>query len=155
MFDAVFATAATPDLAAINRYLPSGLRMSSAHIIPAGTLSLNAGVTAGRYSVTPLVSIDASTIVHAVNQILSSVEFKVPHERKNNGEMKDIRKLMYECRFCQETQSVHALLSMLPGATCRPSELIAAIFPDARFSDFLVRRVECLCLRDGQFVQLP
>ena len=75
-----------------------------------------------------------------------------------NGKIveKDLRPLVHRIEYYTHDEAVciEALLSMRAGQTCRPVELLHVMFPSKRFSDFLVRRIECLRDEQGSLVSI-
>ena len=60
---------------------------------------------------------------------------------------KDLRPLVLDLRCAGDPPVIDALLGLEPGRTCKPSELVEAIFPGVPFTEFRVARTACL-MRD-------
>jgi len=155
MFDAVLLEPPPPP-DTINRMLPGGLRITAVRPLAGKSISLNAAIAAGRYVFVPFEPMEREAADEAVGRILDSAEVRIVSERGERAVEKNLRPLIYELKYYAHDGAVciEALLSMRPAATCRPAELVQAMFPDKKFADFLVRRVECLVDDSGRLTPL-
>jgi hypothetical protein len=87
----------------------------------------------------------------AVDDALSASVLPVVVSKNGRTRTKDIRPLIRELRTGEGTAtSIEAVLTLQPGATCRPSELLAALFPGQDFFNFIVARSSCLIQKNGR-----
>jgi radical SAM-linked protein len=156
LFDSAVIGNTPPNESQINRFLPHGCEILSAHKISPAAKSLNAAITAGMYRFGFFAQIDPDEAMEAVGRILSSKQLLILPERKGRIKEKDIRPLIYsiECNLHDGLLYIDAMMSMLPGATCRPVELVGVLFPGRRFSDFSITRTGCFCRDKQRFVAL-
>jgi|WetSurMetagenome_2_1015567.scaffolds.fasta_scaffold00017_76 radical SAM family uncharacterized protein/radical SAM-linked protein len=148
MFDAVLLTMFPGLVREINRWLPDGLVIADAREIPPKHTSLNAEICAGRYLFKPLnvhapTEFTEQTLDAAIRSFLSRTEAVVEIEKEGRSLRKNVRSLVLSLTAGGDT-SFGAVLSMEPGATCKPQELLSALFPEFSSWDFLATRTECL-----------
>ena len=146
MFDASMLREWTPDIAAINAWLPLGLRINAVRTLPGKPVALSAAITAARYAFVPLVPLAKEYLASAVAQVLEQSEILLSTEKDTGIVVKDLRPLIHGLSVGSDAEGacVHATLSMLPSATCRPADLLAVLFPNQPVHDFKVVRLECL-----------
>ncbi|MBD3392647.1 MAG: TIGR03960 family B12-binding radical SAM protein [Chitinivibrionales bacterium] len=156
LFDAALTAPAPPDPRTVNRWLPDGLCLETCTPHGEKPPSLNASVVAGRYVFVPHHPVTREAVRAAVDLVRNSRRLTVPVEKKGAVTEKDLRPLIHRIEYYMHESAVciEAVLSMRGGSTCRPAELLRALFPDKRFSDFLVRRIECLADEQGKLVSL-
>jgi hypothetical protein len=130
--------------------LPPDLRVMSLVPLDETGPSLSASIKAGRYRFTPAGTMDVSAVRKAIDGALRETALPVTISKNGRTRIKDIRPLIRELRLEEEGRPVlEAVLSLEAGATCKPSELITVLFPQSRFTDFLVARHECLIEKNG------
>jgi radical SAM-linked protein len=156
LFDVQLIRPSQPRAEKINRWLPNGLRIENVRKVDGKPESLNATITAGHYVIVPHGAMQRNEVRGAVEHIRNSKQLIIDIERKGTHGKKDLRPLIYKVQYYTHdgVVCIDAVLSMLAGKTCRPSELLHTMFPAKRFSDFFVRRIECLRCRDNRFVPM-
>jgi len=154
-FDMAMVISISGDPLRINTMLPPDLRVVSLVPLSEGSPSLSASIKAGRYRFTPAGTMDVSAMQRAIDGALNKTALPVTISKNGGTRIKDIRPLIRELNFEeQENVVLHALLALEAGATCKPSELITVLFPQSRFTDFLVARSECLIEKNGALAGL-
>jgi radical SAM family uncharacterized protein/radical SAM-linked protein len=154
-FDATAAAPITGDPLRVNAMLPPDLRVVSVNRIDGKCPSLTSSIKGGRYRFIPVGAMEAITVRKAINDVLEATTLPVTISKNGGTRIKDIRPLIQELRLNnQDSVALQAVLSLDPGATCKPSELISVLFPRCRFSDFLVTRSECLIRSNGNLTGL-
>jgi radical SAM family uncharacterized protein/radical SAM-linked protein len=149
-FDMITVAPVTGDPLRVNAMLPAGLQVLSMAALPQGMPSLSSSITAARYRFVPIGGMDGRALRDAVDAVNSQAAVPVTIVKNGETKTKDLRPLIRELLVDKNEQSaVQAVLSLEPGATCKPSELIMALFPGRRFTDFLVTRSECLVRKGG------
>ena len=135
-----------PNPEQIDRWLPAGLKIVEMIMSPVKPAPLNAAITVGHYVFVPNGPLAAADLRRAVDTVRNSQTIPIVIERKDRKVAKDLRPLVHSIEYYSHGTAacIDAFLSMLPSKTCRPTELLSVMFPQKRFFDFLVRRVECL-----------
>jgi radical SAM-linked protein len=153
LFDMVLTEAAQPHASTINGWLPQGLRLETLRSSQQKPDSLNANIVAARYVFVPHRVISGAALRKTVESVKNSKSLPVVSERNGQIVEKDVRPLIHKIEYYShhDAACIDALLSMQARNTCRPVELLKVMFPEMRFSDFLVRRIECLTLDNGKF----
>jgi len=129
----------------VNRLLPAGLKIKSfGKIIEKG--SLNAMISASRYRIYPPDGFTADAMRGMSELIDGKTEIIVSREKDGRSTQKNIRPAIISISVNGDDSNPYweVLLSLTPGTTCKPSELVSALCPNEKFSDFLVCRVECV-----------
>lgn len=148
-FDAVITANFTGDLLCINRWLPENLQVINIVSISPEQTSVNASVKAVIYRIRPDFDTEPKTIAEAMKNILKSEKIEIVSEKKGKIRCKDIRPGILDLSLRQELfMEIEAVLSMGSGRSCKPSELIKAMFSQMQFSDFLVCRKDVLYSSD-------
>ncbi|MBN1307554.1 MAG: TIGR03960 family B12-binding radical SAM protein [Chitinispirillaceae bacterium] len=142
-FDAAMTDEPEIDLLLMNRWLPEGLKIEEFYTIPKGAPSLNESITAAVYHFLPLESIDRQTTAERIGEILSRESIIVAIEKKGVKKEKDIRRGIVNLSLADQGNLLKAVLSIKLPYSCKPSELLTALFGD-RIPDFLITRQECL-----------
>lgn len=154
-FDMALLTPVTGDPLRVNAMLPPDLRVLSMITLEQAGPSLSASITAGKYRFTPAVTLDASEVRKAVDDAMNAAALPVIVSKNGSTRTKDIRPLIRELRLEDQGRPVvEAVLALDPGATCKPSELLTALFPERRFADFVVARSACLIRKNGKLVAI-
>ena len=149
-FDTTTVAPINGDPLRMNAMLPPDLRVVSMIRLDEKCPSLSASITAGRYRFIPIGAMEAITVRKAITDVLEATTLPVTIVKNGGTRVKDIRPFIRELQINnQESVVLEALLSLDPGATCKPSELISVLFPQCRFTDFLVTRNECLMRNNG------
>jgi radical SAM family uncharacterized protein/radical SAM-linked protein len=136
----------------INRRLPAGLVVVDFEEIPAKFASLSADICAAAYLFEPLGAplmqgFTAQSLETAIRSFLSGTEAAVTVVKEGRTSSKNVRPLVRSLASINNTDgppSFSAVLSMAPGKTCKPQELLQALFPGLSCWDFLATRRECL-----------
>jgi hypothetical protein len=142
------------DCGEINRFLPDGLRMKRCFEIPPRHVSLNEDICAGAYSfafskASGLPYINTPSCADRIQAFLAHGEVwvqKAAHKDARESIKKNIRRLVHSVvpLDTASSQSFHAVLSMEPKNTCKPADLLSALFPEMPVSAWIVCRTECL-----------
>jgi radical SAM-linked protein len=155
-FDIVMNGAVALDaFPSINRWLPRGLSIKNNGREVSEKESLSTLIVAGKYVFLPGFDISAGELLRTIEETLCQkdiiVSDSVREQREENRRGKNIRPLIEGLRLAEGEgkAGLEAVLSMMPKATCRPSELCAGLFPGRRFEDFIIYRKECLKRREG------
>ncbi|MCL2218784.1 MAG: TIGR03960 family B12-binding radical SAM protein [Chitinispirillia bacterium] len=129
----------------VNRWLPAGLKVKSCGKI-IGKVSLSAMITAARYRIYPPNGFNAGRMREALELIMGKQEVIVTREKNGQAAQKNIRPAITGASVNGDDSNPYweALLSLVPGTACKPSEFVTALCPDKKFSDFSVCRVECV-----------
>jgi radical SAM-linked protein len=156
MFDLVTPGQLNADISAINGFLPEGLLVAGFREVPLKHISLNVAICAGSYCFTithPSISQTGirDTIESRIGAFSSRSEAVITVVKDGVSSSKDVRPLVISLSNSggDDERSFFAVLSMEPKKTCKPSELISALFPELSPSDFLVSRKSCLHKEDG------
>jgi radical SAM family uncharacterized protein/radical SAM-linked protein len=152
MFDAVMREQPSDLCAEVNRRLPQGLAIVDFEEIPAQHASLSADICSADYLFEPLGAplpqgFTAESLDAAIRAFLSGTEALVTVLNKGRTSGKNVRPLVHSLTSNERTDgppSFSAVLSMGPGKTCKPQELLTALFPGLSSWDFLSTRKECL-----------
>jgi radical SAM family uncharacterized protein/radical SAM-linked protein len=132
--------------ASVNQWLPAGLELRDAVLMPSIENSLSEIAVAATYVFFPLFDIAPNALVAAVAGALGQSSIRICEKAADHAGdqtiFKELRPLIKELRSVEErgAAGVEAVLSLLPKATCRPSELVAGLFPDRAFEDFSIHR---------------
>jgi radical SAM-linked protein len=145
LFDFALLSRTAPELASLNRLLPSGLDITEAAALPGKPKSLMSVTIAGVYRIVPLVAVSLGEAGAAVESFMSKESVEVMPQREGKP-AKDIRPLVEHVRVIagSDGPAMEAILSLRGGATCRPEELIRALFPGRHWGEFLVTRTQLL-----------
>ncbi|MBN1130381.1 MAG: TIGR03960 family B12-binding radical SAM protein [Chitinispirillaceae bacterium] len=141
-FDVLTDTPLQVPVSAMNAMLPPDLQLLSYSRCAVPVDSLTASIKAGRYRFVPFLPIAKEDRAVRVAGVLAVQALPVTVVKNGGTTVKNIRPLVHDCTLVD--QGIEAVLSMVPGATCKPAELIKALFPERQFADFLVCRTECL-----------
>lgn len=151
-FDIDLAAPPHGDADRLNGLLPDGLRIVSWRAVGNGISPLSVSIVAGRYLFAPLEPVPQPELRERIKSFLGREAFPVSITKNGQTMSKNIRPLVRSLHEAGET--VEAVLSLEPAATCKPSELVTALFPEKSFADFLVRRVACLIRSNGAMAQV-
>jgi radical SAM family uncharacterized protein/radical SAM-linked protein len=158
LLDMTTTTALTIDCASINVFLPDGLCIKRYFEIPLRHISLNEDICAGSYLFTFSAAagsaiIDNAQLCGSVSQFLAQRDVTITVEKSGTSRGKNVRGLVHSIVIASNEgcTSFEAVLSMEPKNTCKPSELLAALFPDHHPSAWIVCRRACLHREHGTF----
>jgi radical SAM family uncharacterized protein/radical SAM-linked protein len=143
-------------IVSINRWLPAGLEIRAVVRLSSLGESLSAIAAAGKYVFLPLFDGAEKTLDGFVENALAQNAITVDASAGDRAPPKDIRPLIRDLRTVNEqgAMGIEAVLSLLPKATCRPSEFVAGLFPDRAFEDFSIHRYELLKRQGEKFVTI-
>ena len=141
-FDLYSSEPLSGDPLALNAMLPPGLRLQSWKHSDAHGPSLSASIVAARYRFRFAAPPSAADLLSLVEGFLSRPSVTVKTVKDGTEKTKEIRPLVIELRAAADEPGpfIDALLSLRPGATCKPSELVEALFSGRPFHDFDVAR---------------
>lgn len=152
LFDAILTMPLSDGQAeSVNRWLPKDLRVTAVAGLPAKPMPVNAAIAAARYRFLPM-SDSPLPMAGALRRFEASGEVVVECEKEGVRAQKEIRSLVHGITETPGAPGFDATLSLLPGKTCKPSELVRALFPGLSAADFLITRLECLMRKDGNLV---
>jgi radical SAM family uncharacterized protein/radical SAM-linked protein len=139
----------------INRWLPDGLWAKSCGKI-LEKASLNSTITAARYRIFPPGNLTAEEMAAMLERLNESQEIIVKREKEGRAIAKNIRPGIISASVHSGVSGMNsddhaagapcweAVLSLVPGSTCKPSEFASALCPKEDFGGFFVCRVECV-----------
>jgi radical SAM family uncharacterized protein/radical SAM-linked protein len=141
-------------VATINNMLPADLPVRSYVPLREGGVSLTASIKAACYRFTPLDAILPQEISERIASALDAHDLPVRVVKNGKEAVKNIRPMIKDLAINNQDAVVSftATLSLDPGATCKPLELIKALFPERLFTDFIGCRESCLVERQGNLV---
>lgn len=135
----------------LQKWLPDGLQVIKNTLHENKPVSLSAATVAARYSLIPVEQVAPARLTEAVKRIVSSKTLKTRIKKKGKEVEMDIRPSIYDMRVEKKYGIMHiqVILSMLPGRTCRPVDLIPCLLPGKEAGDFLITRLICLQDNNG------
>jgi radical SAM family uncharacterized protein/radical SAM-linked protein len=128
---------------AVNKLLPVDLSLVSFRTITDNKNSLFSSINCAEYLFTPLFEGNPGFINESINLFLDQEAFVLKSEKGGNIIEKNIRLGVRSIKMEGQSSMFKAELMLGSGKSCKPLELIAAVFPQNRFSDFLVERLTC------------
>jgi radical SAM family uncharacterized protein/radical SAM-linked protein len=131
------------EIESINRLLPQDLTLLNFKSLIDTKNSLFNSINCAEYLFTPIVDLDSDQTADIIDQFLALEEYKLKIEKGEKTTEKNIRSGVREITFERGSSVFKAELMLGSGKSCKPLELIAALFPQLRFADFLVERVLC------------
>ncbi len=137
-------------------WLPEGLCINESTLLAKKPVSLSAATVAANYTLIPVGTLDGDQLLNAVKNVLASKNLFVTVIKKGKHIEMDIRPYIYSLILEKKygTMYINAVLSMLPGKTCRPADLITCLLPEERKTDFLITRLACLQDNKGVFEKI-
>jgi len=143
-FDMETASQLDGDPLVINRWLPAGLRIKSYGKLLDKT-SLNSAIAAARYRISPPRGFSLGRMRETLDNINAKKEIIIQREKNGKVTEKNIRPAITDTSVCDgDNPYWEAVLSLTPGASCKPSEFVSALCPNENLSDFLICRTECI-----------
>jgi hypothetical protein len=144
LFDAVM-TQVIDAAIDLEPWLPDGLSVRAMRFMPHKPQSLNASIVAARYRIEPPDALREEIAARA-SAIVQRESVRVNVTKKGAPISKDIRGLIYSLDAVQGERGevLQATVAMKPGATCRPDDLVAALFEECSPREILVARYACL-----------
>jgi radical SAM family uncharacterized protein/radical SAM-linked protein len=142
-FDVATTVPIDGDPLRLNAMLPQDLRVLSCSMLSGTEGSLTSSIVGARYLITAETNPDAAALTASIRHIMSRTTQPITIIKNGVVKTKDLRPLVEELSLNADG-SLEALLTLLPGATCKPSELVALLFPGHPFNEFVVVRRACL-----------
>lgn len=146
-FDAVMVNRITEvlDPLVVNRWLPEGLSVQECISIGPEEPALNASIYAAEYRFEPLAVIDRDIIAERIATVIAQQAIVLTVEKKGQKKSKDIRPGILNLLLPElGTPGWRATLAMHGSTSCKPSELVTALFEHLHSTDFLITREACL-----------
>lgn len=146
-FDAVMVNRITGvlDPLAVNRWLPEGLSVQECIPISPEEPSLSASIYAAEYRFEPLTIIDREVIAERILWVTTQQAIVLTVEKKGQKKSKDIRPGILKLQLLELGESGWcATLAMNGSTSCKPTELVTALFEQMHLSDFHITREACL-----------
>jgi radical SAM family uncharacterized protein/radical SAM-linked protein len=151
MLEVTLSSRLSIECATVNDFLPQGLCIRKYFEIPLRHQSLNEDIRAGHYSFSFSSSsgyswLDSPVVGERISRFLAAPDVPVVVQKDGEKRVKNIRRLVLELAVAEKEgiPSFEATLSLEPKNTCRPSELLAALFPETEASRWIVCRKQCL-----------
>jgi radical SAM family uncharacterized protein/radical SAM-linked protein len=134
----------------LNQWLPGGLSLKEMKRFDLRPEPVSSETIAARYLFEPVEQQDSADMDARIQQLTTAEMFTVCKEKDGHIASKDIKPLIRSIALRPFPQGsvIEAVLSLLPGKTCKPSELIAALFPEKKMWDFLVTREKLIGIAD-------
>lgn len=140
-FDAIMTESLSNDILSVNKWLPDDLRLVEVKSLPPKLPSLNSSITSALYKFTHYSEIEPGVLEKRIADILSLQKIDVTIEKNGELKVKDIRGGIIDLSVSLCGFEAH--LSMIPNCSCKPSELIKALFPESGITEFKVVRACC------------
>lgn len=141
-FDITTTCAYDVNLTEINRWLPKGLVLLTVEPLSGDMTSLNASIKAALYRFVPFNNAHLDGIVEKITTFTDADTVEISVEKNGLFTQKNIRKGVISLTV-SGGDSFDAVVSIQDGATCKPSELIRALFEQGTLNDFLLSRMAC------------
>ncbi len=156
LFDIMCSEQVTIDRDFLSSFLPNGITIKKCRLLPGKPESLNAAILAATYCFKSLEPVKEEALSLAIKTFLSTNSIMIQRERKGKTQVVDLRSTVYNLTIeeLDGTIYINGVLSMIPGKTCRPAELLAYLFPEIVPTGFLVTRTACLQNSGGTFSQV-
>jgi radical SAM family uncharacterized protein/radical SAM-linked protein len=152
-FDITTIRAYDVNLQSINRWLPNGLILSTVKPLMGDTTSLNALIKAAQYRFTPFNKALMDGINGRIDAFTASDTVEISVEKDGLFTQKNIRKGVISLTV-SSPDSFDAVVSIQDGATCKPSELIRALFENVTLNEFLLSRIACFRKNGSNLVEV-
>jgi radical SAM family uncharacterized protein/radical SAM-linked protein len=131
------------EIETINHLLPQDLTLLNFKPLTDSKNSLFNSINCAEYLFSPIPDLNPDLVSQSITQFLALEEYTLKIEKGEKTTEKNIRAgvrgITTECG----STVFKAELMLGAGKSCKPLELIAALFPQYRFADFLVERVLC------------
>ncbi|MBD3314722.1 MAG: DUF2344 domain-containing protein, partial [Chitinivibrionales bacterium] len=127
-------------------WLPKGIEVVGVRPLRGKPAALESRMVAARYRLTMWGAVNRSGMERAVATMLERESVVVSSTKKGRLVERDIRPMVFELRVVDEAggSAIEAVLEAKPGRTCRPDDLIRALFPQRHPADFRMVRTGCL-----------
>ncbi|MDD5676131.1 MAG: TIGR03936 family radical SAM-associated protein, partial [Chitinivibrionales bacterium] len=152
--EALAPIAVTP--ADINHFLPSDLQVLGLDLYTPDAQSLFQRIVAGRYHFECPANLPAEQVAKAINNFNTAPELVISIVKKEMSVPLDLKKCVYKIESGSETTppSFDATLALLPHNTCKPNELLSAIFPLSPAVSFVACRQFLLVENNGDLIPI-
>ena len=131
----------------LNRWLPGGLEVKQCIKNERPLPSLNSTIIACRYKIYPPKNkFTKDEMAGMLNKLNSRTEIIIEREKKGVISKRDIRPAIKTAVLGEDERSAYwdVVLSLIPGASCKPSEFVSFFCPNDDFNNYSVCRAECL-----------
>jgi radical SAM-linked protein len=130
----------------LNRWLPNGLEVKLCIKNEKPAASLNSTITACRYRIYPPDKFTKDEMYDMLGALNARTEIIVEREKKGVLSKRDIRPAIMSASLYEDEKSAYwdVVLSLAPGASCKPSEFVSSLCPNEDFNNYSVCRAECL-----------
>jgi radical SAM family uncharacterized protein/radical SAM-linked protein len=139
----IVTTEPLKEIETINRLLPQDLKLLNFKPLIDQKNSLFNSINCAEYHFTPILDLKADQTADTIAKFLALEEYNLKIEKGEKTTEKNIRSGVRGITIDSGSSVFKAELMLGAGKSCKPLELIAALFPQDRFSDFLVERVLC------------
>ena len=155
-FDLTTTALIDNDMLRLNSMLPPDLRVRLCSQISVAAQSLTESIVGGRYRIIPYEKTLRDAAAGAIEKVLAEKETLVLVTKNEVTKEKNIRPFIHSVSSGTglEGPCIDAVLSLKAAATCKPSELVKTMFPESKFTDFLVVRKSCLIENAGKLVPI-
>jgi len=141
-FDIAMTRRCDIDPLIMNQWLPAGLSIDGFNEIPSNTPSLNDAIHSTVYRFSPVDAVDCEALFHRIGEIRQSGSIVVETEKRKERYRKEIRPGISEIE-AHADGSWSAMLSLKPPCSCRPAELLSAVFADKTPPRLIITREVC------------
>lgn len=131
------------EIETINRLLPQDLTLLNFKSLVDLKSSLFDSINCAEYLFNPIINLNPDQTAETIAQFLALEEYNLKIEKGEKTTVKNIRAGVRGITIESGSSVFKADLMLGAGKSCKPLELIAALFPQYRFADFLVERVLC------------
>ncbi|HEX2957941.1 MAG TPA: TIGR03960 family B12-binding radical SAM protein [Chitinispirillaceae bacterium] len=131
------------EIESINRLLPQDLTLLDFKPLNDHKNSLFNSINCAEYLFAPLLDLNPDLIEDTIGRFLGLEKINLKIEKGGKTVEKDIRAGVRSIDIEPGSSVFKAELMLGAGKSCKPLELIAALFPQNRFADFLVERLIC------------
>ncbi len=140
----------------LNSMLPPDLRVLSCRLVAEHAPSLSSSIVAATYRIEPIGDTPGTEAMRlAVADAVARTSLPVKVVKDGTARIKELRPLILGLTFSERgVPGIEALLCLEPGKTCKPAELIEALFPGSAFSGFMIVRTECFLRNAGRLEPL-
>lgn len=131
------------NLSRINTLLPEELKIIEYRPLSGNEPSLNSTIISALYCFKFNCDCRFENLAEKIDIFLNEQNSDIIIEKNGECKKKNIRPGVLELNADIENKGFTAMLSLFPGLSCKPSELIGYLFPDYSFMDFFVSRKYC------------
>ncbi len=139
----IVTTEPLKEIDSINHLLPQDLTLLNFKSLIDHKNSLFNSINCAEYLFTPIPDLNPAQTADTIAHFLALEEYTLKIEKGEKVTEKNIRSGVRGIITNPGSSVFKAELMLGAGKSCKPLELIAALFPQLRFADFLVERVIC------------